>query len=506
MTRIILFVHFLTLTLAATCFAAPRNIILIYADDIGYGDIGCYGGTIPTPHIDRLAQRGLRFTSGYAPSATCTPSRFSLLTGKHPFRQPRTGVTAGDANLIIDPDTTTVADILKQGGYTTGIVGKWHLGLGQGPIDWNTKIAPGPLELGFDYAFLMPATGDRVPCVYVENHRVVNLDPDDPIRVSYTDPFPGEPNGIDNRDELVMDWSHGHNQAVIHGIGRIGYMTGGKTAIWDDTTMADVFVEKSLAFIDAHKDEPFFLFFSAHDNHVPRLPHLRFEGISGQGPRGDAVVQFDWCVGRIVTHLESLGLLEDTLIIITSDNGPVLDDGYVDQANELLGDHKPAGPLRGGKYSIFEGGTRVSFIVSWPKRLEPGVSDAMLSQVDFSATFAALTGQSLPPDVAPDSVNVLPALLGDSSTGRDHIIHHAQLRNTAAIRQGPWKFIPGNTPVREQMNPAMEKPFQTPEEGLLFNLDDDLGETTNVIEQHPQIAQELRQRLEAIRRRSEPRP
>jgi len=478
------------------------NVVIIYADDIGYGDFGCYGGTIPTPHVDQLAAGGLRFTDGYCTAATCTPSRFSLLTGLYAFRQQGTGILRGDAPMIITPGTTTAASIMQDAGYTTGVVGKWHLGLGsrQNPADWNGAITPAPLDIGFDDQFIMAATGDRVPCVYIEGRHVVGLDPNDPITVRYGGQnFPGEPDGKRDRDTLVMDWSHGHNAAVVNGVGRIGYMTGGAAALWDDEAMADDFTEKALEFITDNREDPFFLYFATHDNHVPRLPHPRFEGVSGQGPRGDSIVQFDWCVGQIVAKLDELGLTENTIIILTSDNGAVLDDGYKDQANELLGDHVPSGPLRGGKYSLFEGGTRVPFIVSWPGTVQPGVSGALVSQVDFCASFAALTGQTLEAGEAPDSANVLDALLGRSEVGRDHIIEHA---GQLAIREGDWKYIPPGR-VREGLGPWTRA--QIPEPGGLYNLADDPGETTNLAAEHPDRVRAMRERLESIREASVPR-
>ncbi len=476
----------------------PPNIILIYADDIGYGDFSCYGMTAAqTPHIDRLAQKGLQFTSGYCSSATCTPSRYSMLTGQYAWRKRGTGILRGNAAMIIKPGTTTLPSILKKAGYKTGVVGKWHLGLGDGtrPLDWNKEIKPGPLEIGFDYAFLMPATGDRVPCVYMENHNVINLDPDDPIVVSYGKPIPGEPTGITHRDTLKMDWSRGHNNAVINGVGRIGHMKGGTSALWDDETMADEFVKQAKAFIDRNKKERFFLYFATHDIHVPRIPHPRFVGKSGMGPRGDALVQFDWCVGQLVEKIEQLGLAEETMIIVTSDNGPVLDDGYKDQAREKLGDHKPAGPLKGGKYSFFEGGTRVPFIVAWPGTINPGRSEAIVSQVDFGASFAKMTGQTLQTDAMPDSFDVLDALLGKSKIGREHVVEHAR---RLGLRKGNWKYI------EPQPQPkTKKKPKGKP---MLFHLNDDLGESTNVSGKYPKKTEEMSQMLQKIRRDGRTRP
>jgi arylsulfatase A-like enzyme len=468
------------------------NIILIYADDIGYGDLSCYGAkSVATPNVGRLAEEGLLFKSAYSSSATCTPSRYSMLTGEYAWRKPGTGILRGDAAMIIEPGRTTLPAVLQKAGYKTGVVGKWHLGLGDGvkPLDWNGQIKPGPLEIGFDYAFLMPATGDRVPCVYVENHKVVGLDPDDPIKVSYTEAFPGEPTGITHRDQLKMDWDYGHNNAVINGVGRIGFMTGGKAALWKDEDMADNFVNKAMSFIDRNKDGPFFLYFATHDIHVPRIPHQRFVGRTDMGPRGDAIVQFDWCVGKILDELDSLKIADKTMVILTSDNGPVLNDGYKDQAAERVGDHKPAGPLRGGKYSFFEGGTRVPFIVRWPQRVNPGTSEAIVGQVDLMASFAGLTGQKLRYVDAPDSFDLLAALLGDSKTGRDHIVEHA---GSLALRKGNWKYIEPAAKKNENQQSRNPKP-------QLYHLYDDTGEKADVSERYPEKLRHLSELLEKIK-------
>jgi arylsulfatase A-like enzyme len=295
----------------------PPNIVLIYADDLGYGDVSSYGATaLRTPNIDRLATEGLRFTNAHAPAATCTPSRYAMLTGEYAWRRPGTGIARGDAPLIIPTSSTTLATILKRAGYATAVVGKWHLGLGPetGP-DWNGDLTPGPLDLGFDYAFLMPATGDRVPTVYVENRRVVDLDPADPIEVSFAGPIGDEPTGASHPDQLRIRPSHGHDQTIVNGISRIGYMTGGRTARWVDEDMADVFVSKAVRYVEEHREEPFFLYFSTHDIHVPRTPHPRFVGRSGLGPRGDATVQLDWSVGELLAVLDRLDLAGNTLII-----------------------------------------------------------------------------------------------------------------------------------------------------------------------------------------------
>lgn len=382
------------------------NIVLIYGDDIGYGDFSCYGATaVSTPNVDRLAREGLRFTDTYCTSAT----------------------------------------------------------------------------------------GDRVPCVYIENRRVAGLDPADPIQTTRHDPIPGEPTGKTHREKLKMDWSHGHNAAIVNGVSRIGHMKGGKAALWTDEDMADVFTEKALGFIERRKETPFFLFFAAQDVHVPRVPHPRFVGKTTMGPRGDAIVQFDCCVGEILKKLDELNLAGNTLVILTSDNGPALDDGYKDGAVEKLGDHKPAGIFRAGKYSPFEGGARMPFIVRWPGRVKPGVSSALISQVDLCATLGALAGQKPDPKVSPDSLDMLAALLGDSPDGRDALVVEA---NALALRAGNWKFIEPKK-IRDGIShPWNEVAVSKP--GFLFDLSTDPGETRNLAAEHPEKAREMAAALKVI--------
>lgn len=482
----------------------PPNVVLIYADDLGYGDAGCYGATrVRTPNVDRVAREGLRFTDGHSAAATCTPSRYAMLTGEYAWRKKGTGILPGDAKLIIQPGRTTLPSIFQKAGYKTGVVGKWHLGLGTGPadIDWNREIKPGPREVGFDKSFILPATGDRVPCVYVEDGRVVGLEPADPIRVKFGQPVGDEPTGRANPDQLTLKPSHGHDNTIVNGISRIGYMAGGKAARWSDEDMADTITKKATEFLEANKGGPFFLYFATHDIHVPRVPNKRFAGATGMGPRGDAITQFDWCVGEVLAALDRLKLADDTLVILTSDNGPVVDDGYQDEAVAKLGGHKPAGPLRGGKGGVFEGGTRVPFLVRWPARVKPGTSDALVCQIDLPASVAALTGQKFAAADAPDSFDVLPALLGQSPAGRDHLVEQG---GVLAVRQGPWKLIePGRGPA-VAVNTNTET-GQAPT-ARLFHLAGDLGETTDLAAKHPDVVKELQSLLNRVRSGGRSRP
>lgn len=473
------------------------NVVIIYTDDLGYGDTSAYGATaIKTPNIDKLAKEGLRFTDAHSEAATCTPSRFALLTGEYAFRKPGRGVLPGNAALVIEPGRTTLASVFKKAGYATGAVGKWHLGLGPpGGPDWNKEIAPGPSAIGFTYSFIMAATGDRVPTVYVENGRIAGLDPSDPITVSYTDPLGDLPTGKDHPELLKMPSSHGHDQTIVNGVGRIGYMTGGKAALWNDEDMADVFTGKAVEFIEKNRSAPFFLYFATHDPHVPRLVHSRFAGKSGLGPRGDAILEADWSAGQIIETLDRLKLTDNTLVIFTSDNGPVVDDGYKDDAKEKLGRHRPSGPFRGGKYSTFEAGTRVPFIVRWPGHVKPGASDALVSQVDFLASFAAFTKQPLDAEAGPDSVDTMAAFLGESRRGRESVIEEA---GGIALRRGQWKYIEPNKRQRISQDTGIE--LGNSSEPQLYDLSKDPGETKNLAVEMPEKVRELASEIEELKK------
>jgi arylsulfatase A-like enzyme len=472
------------------------NIVLIYADDVGFGDLSCYGADrVQTPNLDRLAGSGVRFTNAHASSATCTPSRYTLLTGEYAWRKPGTGILPGDAALIIPRDRQSMPAMLHDRGYRTGTVGKWHLGLGDGKIDWNGEIRPGPLDIGFDYSFIIPATGDRVPCVFVENRRVANLDPKDPIHVSYDKPFPGEETGAAHPELLRMHPSHGHDQAIVNGVPRIGYMTGGKKALWVDEEIAPTLTSHAVRFIEENRAHPFFLYFATHDIHVPRLPNSRFVGRTPMGPRGDAIAELDWSVGQVLETLDRLKLTQNTIVVFSSDNGPVVDDGYRDQAVEKLGDHKPAGPLRGGKYSIFDGGTRVPMMLRWPGHVKPdSVSPALVGHVDFFASLADLTGTKPAPGAAPDSQDLLPAMLGRDTKGRDSLVEHA---GSLGLIEGHWKAIePGKGP---KYNRNTNTELGNDPQPQLYDLSNDIGEQHNLAAQYPDRVRTMLEHLQRIK-------
>ena len=476
--------------------ASPRpNIVLMYADDLGYGDLSCYGAQrVNTPNIDKLAKSGLRFTDAHCAAATCTPSRYSLLTGEYAFRVPEARILPGDAPALIQPNRVTLASMLKQRGYSTAVIGKWHLGLGNGNVDFNKEIKPGPLDIGFDECFIIPATGDRVPCVYVQNRKVANLDPKDPIKVSYKGPLDDAPTGKTHPELLRMKPSHGHDMTIVNGISRIGYMSGGKAALWNDDTIADTLTSHAVSFIDRHAKQPFFMYFATHDIHVPRVPNQRFSTATQMGPRGNAIAELDWCVGELVKALEKNGLLQNTLIVFSSDNGAVVDDGYQDEAVTKLGTHRPNGALRGGKGSKFEGGTRIPMIVHWPARVKPGVSEALVSQVDLLRSFAELTGADLGPGAAPDSENVLPALLGESKKGRRLLVEQA---NGLSLRDGSFKYI---TPAKGmKVAPNTNTATGMDPEPQLYDLSSDFGETKNLAAQQPEKLKQMVETLEKIR-------
>jgi len=468
----------------------------MYADDLGYGDISCYESEkVETPNIDKIAQNGIQFTRAHSTAATCTPSRYSLLTGEYPWRREDARIASGEAPLIIEPEKTTLPDILNKANYKSGIVGKWHLGLGEGDLNWNKKIKPGPPEVGFNYSYIIPATGDRVPCVYVKDHHVVGLEKDDTLKVSYQEKVGDEPTGLNHPELLKMEADTQHSGTIINGISRIGYMDGAESARWDDEERALKLKNKACSFIERNKNNPFFLYYSFHNIHVPRTPNEKFVGKTDLGPRGDAIAELDWCVGEVIKKLEELDLTENTIVIFTSDNGPVLNDGYEDQSRENFDKNKISGPWKSGKYSSYEGGTTIPFLMKWPRKIKPNQkNDALISQVDLMTSFAELLDIQVENDEALDSEDILSTLLGKNNTGREYLVEQA-LGGHLALRTNQWKYIPpGQGPkyVRNLKTGRSSKP-------QLFNITEDMNEKNNVADKYPEVLSELKNKLDKIK-------
>ncbi len=501
---LVLFAFLLTSALAGTRSPAARadqpklarqapNIIVIMADDLGFGDVSCNGATaIATPNIDRLAREGLNFTAGHSSASTCTPTRFSFLTGSYAFRTPGTGVAPPNGAALVKPGRETLPLALRRAGYATAMIGKWHLGLGDPRPDWNGRLQPGPLDVGFDHAVILPTTNDRVPQVLVAGSQVRDLDPADPLWVGEESPSSEHVTGLNARQTLKMDWRVGHNGTIHNGVSRIGFYTGGNQARFRDEDLSDIWVKEIRNWVTAKREQPFFLFFASHAIHVPRIVHERFQGKSPLGPRGDAILELDWTVGEILNVLETENLAQNTLVIFCSDNGPVLDDGYADEAVEKLGDHQPSGPYRGGKYSVFEGGTRTPFITWWPGQIAAGKSDALVCTVDFLASLSSIAGGSVESSEPLDSTDVSAALLGRSPTGRQSLLTQDNNGRSFGWRAGDWKLV--RTPRKP---PPGKKPGSAGFQDQLFQLGQDPGETTDIAAENPQKLKELQADLDA---------
>ncbi|SDZ95363.1 Arylsulfatase A [Arachidicoccus rhizosphaerae] len=490
-------------------FAQQRpNVLILYTDDLGYGDLSSYGArAIATPNIDWLAQNGRQFTDAHCTASTCTPSRFSILSGRYAWRKKGTNILPGNANLIIPTDITTLPKVFQRAGYMTGVVGKWHLGLGDHfPIDWNQEVNPGPREVGFDYSFIFPATADRTPTVFMENQKVVGLDSADPIKVDYQKQFPEELTGKQHPEMLKIhsDPRQGHDGHITNGIGRIGFMSGGKRATWTDEELGGTFNTKSIDFIDRSlKDgKPFFLYYAIQNIHVPRMPATVFKGKSKLGYRGDVILEMDHSVGVILAALKQRGILDNTIIIFSSDNGPVLNDGYLDQAEQTAHaeNYKPTGPFRGGKYSALEGGTRVPFIVYWKGQVKAVKTDALFSQMDLMASFASLLGEKLPASEFTDSKNNLETLLGKTDKGRSEVVEQAANMTLGIVSDG-WKYIEPHSGPAVLSNVNIES--GNSEKPQLYHISEDKAELENLAAKYPNKVKQLQKRLEEIRKELE---
>jgi len=482
---ILLLCQVATLHAQETTASKTPNMIVILADDVGWGDPGCYGATkVKTPNIDRLAREGQRFTNSHASAACCTPTRYSLITGQYSWRRDaiglNKGVANGDSPLLIPTDMVNAPSLLKQAGYQNAIIGKWHLGFGLTRPNYNQELRPGPLEIGFHEFFGFPATNDRVPTVFVRDHKVLNLDSADPLRYTY--------NEEEAKKQGMTHFAAGRN--------RIGWSKGGKSAWWKDTEIADTFTRECLQFIERNKEKRFFLLFTPHNVHAPIIPHPRFDGSSGLGKRADMLHELDASIGEILATLDRLQLAKDTLIIFSSDNG-----SYA--TNES--GHKPNGPFSGVKSQLWEGGHRVPFLVRWPARIQPGVSDDLVSTIDIPATLCAAAGIAVPKEALPDSYNLLPALLGEKNTSKRENLILLSGTGHLAIRNQQYKFMPNLAHADGWKNAAKKNP-QAAAVPALFDLTKDPGETNNLYPTETATAKRLAEQLEKGKKASRTRP
>lgn len=430
------------------------NVIFILADDIGYADLGCYGAKlIKTPNLDKLARNGVRFTNVYSPASTSTPSRYALLTGEYAWRADAR-ILPGDAPLLIETEKNNLPKTFQQAGYHTGIVGKWHLGLGskEKKVDFNQTIVNGPKEVGFDYSYIFPATNDRVPCVYIEDGEVVNLSPSDPIEISYSHKIGNNPTGRENPELLTLHPHLGHDATIVDGVSRIGWMSGGTAALWKDEEMADVLLGKALQFIREPKDKPYFLYFATHNAHEPRIPSPKFRGKSKAGIYGDVIEEFDYMVGEVINALKARGEFDNTILIVSSDNGPMIKEGYDDGALENLNGHNPYWIFRGEKGTLNEGGTRVPFIFSWPQKVRKGFEqDQPFCYMDILATFSGMLAFQTDNICMNDSWDAS-GLFFDAQAEqyRPYLVLQNNGKNIA-VRSGEWKWIPAQNNQNQEL-------------------------------------------------------
>jgi arylsulfatase A-like enzyme len=470
------------------------NILLILADDLGYGDLGCYGACpehVRTPHIDALARDGVRCTDAHSPSSVCTPSRYNLLTGRYCWRTwAKTGCIWANDPCVIEDDRPTIASVLRDGGYETGMVGKWHLGFGspdderwdavRGP-DYNRPLSHGPQTCGFDRFFGIPAVG-QLPHVFIQDDMVCDLESGDPIRMV-----------PDPRPRFLVPWDRRPRDKNW----RLG-VEGGTAARYISEDLADRLTEQVVNFIERPHDRPFFCYFAHRNVHGPLDPHPRFRGTSGIGVYGDFIHELDGSVGRVLDALERSGRRDDTIVVFASDNGATEHHRAVERV--CHNGHYANGPFRGSKTEVFEGGHRIPLIARWPGHIPAGTQcDHLLALTDLLATCTALAGVALPENAGPDGFSCSASLLDPErhAPARDTLIHDSFFEVVYAVRHGDWKLImdqhPGGLAARNKITP----PTHTP--GMLFNLAEDPGETTNRYSEHPDIVNALTDRFLAIR-------
>ena len=506
-------IHVLCLLLLMThstlAVEQPPNVVLIFADDLGYGDLGCYGATkVKTPNIDRLAAEGRRFTDAHSVSAVCTPSRYALMTGEYPVRANEGRGVWGPAPitspLIVDTEKTTIADVFKNAGYHTAVVGKWHLGFGKERNDWQEPLRPGPQDLGFDYYFGMPVVNSAPPYVYVENDRVVGGDPDDPLVLLGRNAKGTTPITLIPPEAAQRSANQFGGAAEAH-------------KLFNDYQVGTTFAEKSVKWINQHKKNPFFLYLATTNIHHPFTPAKRFQGTSQCGLYGDFIHELDWIVGEVLSCLEENGLSDSTLVIFTSDNGGMFNHGG--QAAFKAG-HRQNGDLLGFKFGVWEGGHRVPFIVRWPGKVKAGTtSNQVLGNVDMLATFAAVTEQKLDTAQQADSVNMLPAFIGNPGRQiRDHLLLAPHKGTHLSVRNGKWMYIPqrgsggftGKNPgdhgfagppaanyvgsVNSDIEDGKIKKDAPPAQ--LYDLASDVNQTQNVYNENSDVVKELKSLLE----------
>ncbi|MDW7692906.1 arylsulfatase [Flammeovirgaceae bacterium SG7u.111] len=509
-------VSFLVAVFSVSCSVdngAPLpNIVLINADDLGYGDLSCYGATkVHTPNIDKLAQDGRSFSDAHSASAVCSPSRYGLLTGSYPLRRNFWGALGGiNDGLSIDTTQITLASVLKDAGYSTACVGKWHLGLGVDKPDYNKPLKPGPLELGFDYFYGIPMVNSGPPFVYVENHHVVGYEPSDPF--------------VLGQKSITQKWPAKGGYTAIGGAEKAHLL-------YEDEKVGTTLKDKAIAWMKKihsnDKDKPFFLYLATINIHHPFTPAPQFKGTSQCGLYGDFIHELDWIVGEVVKSLEEMGVAENTLVIFTSDNGGMLNHGGQDA---WKAGHQLNGDLLGFKFGAWEGGHRIPFIAKWPAEIAANSkSNHLISQVDLLATFAAIVAKPLSKEECPDGINQLPELKGETTEPlRDILMITPNCPSHLTVRKGEWVYIPAQdaggfqgteigahnlggaaaTVLTGQANSDIEngkiKPDAQPAQ--LYNLKNDLYEAINVYGQYPEIQHELDDILKSYRAEIGPYP